>query len=562
MTGANYLVEVLKKYGVTDAFGIPGGVILEMIYAMKDSESVTPHLSYHEQAAGFAASGYAQASGKLGVAYATRGPGFTNMVTAIADAYCDSIPVLFITSHVVKELNDKVRLTSNQEIDTCAMVQKVTKYAKRIDSATEFPETLEKACYEALTGRKGPVFLDIASSIWKSEILNSSVNETNKDAIDDAFDILNEIVVKIQQAKRPVVLIGDGINQSQTASFFKKFISNNPLPVISSRYAHNVIADSDYYFGYIGGYGVRYANFILSKADLILSLGNRLNFPINSESYHNIPHQAKIIRIDADESELSRIIPNSQSYISQLENLLPIWAERSVYVGDHTDWIKVCQAIREDLWEEDVNVVVKFIDSILLSLPSDCSVISDVGNHEFWVSRACVHSMKNGNILYSKSFATLGSAMVKAIGAFYATKHPVVCFIGDQGFQMNSQELLYISQHKLPILIVILNNSVSGMIRDKEKTEYKACYVHSTKESEYQIPDITVLAQAYNIDYCEYDTKNGNHSLSVGKIDRPCILNLNIDEDLSLEPSLPRGRKPHAMVPDLDPIRFKQLNEL
>lgn len=561
MTGAKYLVEVLKKYGVSDAFGIPGGVILEMIYALKDSGSITPHLSYHEQAAGFAASGFAQASGKLGVAYATRGPGFTNMVTAIADAYCDSIPVLFITSHVGKELNDRVRLTSNQEIDACAMVQKVTKYAKRIDSATEFPEALEKACYEALNGRKGSVFIDVASYIWKSEVAIPDEKGSKKELI-NALDILNDIAVEIKQAKRPVVLIGDGINQSLTTSSFKKFISNNPLPVISSRYAHNVIADSDYYFGYIGGFGVRYANFILSKADLILSLGNRLNFPLNSESYHNIPHQAKIIRIDVDESELSREIPNSQSYISYLEDLLPIWAEQSVDFGDHNEWIKVCQAIREDLWDEDVNAVVRSIDLILSSLPSDCSIISDVGNHEFWVSRACAHSKQNGIVLYSKSFATLGSAMVKAIGTYYATRKPVVCFIGDQGFQMNSQELLYISQHKLPILVVVMNNSVSGMIRDKEKTGYEGRYVHSTKESEYMIPDIAGLCQAYNIDYCEFDTRNDSYSLSVNEIDMPCILNLLIDEDLSLEPSLPRGREPQAMIPDLEIKRYEYLDNL
>jgi len=561
MTGAKYLVEVLKKYGVTDAFGIPGGVILEMIYALKGSGSIMPHLNYHEQAAGFAASGYAQASGKLGVAYATRGPGFTNMVTVIADAYCDSIPVLFITSHTGKELNDRVRLTSNQEIDTCTMVQKVTKYAKRIDSATEFPEALEKACYEALNGRKGPVFIDVASYIWKSDVTFPNEKESKQET-ENVLDILREISIEIQRANRPVVLIGDGINQSQTVLFFKKFISNNSLPVLSSRYAHNVIADSGNYFGYIGGFGIRYANFILSKADLILSLGNRLNFPLNSESYHNIPNQAKIIRIDVDESELDREIPNSQSYISHLEDLLPIWAEQSIDFGNHTGWIKVCQTIREDLWDEDVNVVVKSIDSILASLPSDSSVISDVGNHEFWVSRACAHSKKNGIILYSKSFATLGSAMVKAIGAYYATRKPVVCFIGDQGFQMNSQELLYISQHKLPILVVVMNNSVSGMIRDKEKTGYNGRYIHSTKESEYLIPDIAGLCQAYNMDYCEFDSRCGNYLLSVNNIDCPCILNLLVDEDLTLEPSLPRGREPQAMVPNLYPIRYNKLNEL
>ena len=170
MTGAQYLVEVLKRYEATDAFGIPGGVILEMIYALNDSGAITPHLSYHEQAAGFAALGYAQASGKLGVAYATRGPGFTNLVTPIADAYCDSVPVLFITSHVGKTLSPKIRLTNNQEIDTCAMVKDVTKFSKRVDSPNEFAEIIEEACYLATEGRKGPVFVDVASSVWKAEV--------------------------------------------------------------------------------------------------------------------------------------------------------------------------------------------------------------------------------------------------------------------------------------------------------------------------------------------------------------------------------------------------------
>lgn len=562
MTGAQYLVEVLKRYGVTDAFGIPGGVILEMIYALNNSESITPHLSYHEQAAGFAAVGYAQVSGKLGVAYATRGPGFTNLVTAIADAYCDSIPVLFITSHVGKELNEKVRLTYNQEIDTCSMVQKVTKYAERIDSVEKFPNILEKACFEALNDRKGPVFLDVASSIWKSEV------DLPKESISSSGDInalyiIDEIVKEIRDAKRPVVLIGDGINQSGLRTEFEKFIANNPLPVISSRYAHNIIADSDNYFGYIGGFGVRYANFILSKVDLILSLGNRLNFPLTSESYHNIPNQARIIRIDIDKGELSRHIPNAISYHARLEDILPVWAEKKYDMGDHSEWMNVCKTIRQELWDEDVNVVVKSIDSIFESLPKDCSAISDVGNHEFWVSRACAHSMRKGNLLYSKSFATLGSAMVKAIGAYYSTKKPVICFIGDQGFQMNIQELQYISQHKLPILVVILNNTVSGMIRDKEKTGYKGLYVHSTKESHYMIPDIAKLAQAYEIDCYEYDTcQIEDLALFVKDNKWPCILNLLIDENLSLEPSLPRGREPQTMVPDLDSIRYQKLNEL
>lgn len=562
MTGAQYLVEVLKKYKVTDAFGIPGGVILEMIYALNNSGSITPHLSYHEQAAGFAAVGYAQASGKLGVAYATRGPGFTNLVTAIADAYCDSVPVLFITSHVGKTLSPEIRLTNNQEIDTCAMVKDVTKFAKRVDTPDEFAEIIEEACYLATEGRKGPVFIDVASSVWKFEVSAKVLSETRlqEEKIDSSF--LNTLSESIITSKRPVILIGDGINQTKTGESLLSFVEKCKIPVISSRYATNVIADSPYYYGYIGGFGVRYANFILSKTDLIVSLGNRLNFPMTSESYHNIPYQAKIIRFDVDKGELSKEIPQSLSYHVDLTTALPILAEHEADYGNHAEWLSVCDTIKKDLWDEDVNEVVKAIDTILANTSEDATIVSDVGNHEFWVSRACAHSNRKGNLLYSKSFATLGSAMVKAIGAYYATKKPVVCFIGDQGFQMNMQELQYISQHQLPILVVILNNQVSGMIRDKEITGYKGKFLHSTSSSGYQIPNLKEIAVLYHLEYAEVDTRSENDKTVNLGVNAPGILNLLINENLSLEPSLPRGRQPQDLVPELDKARYDYLNAL
>lgn len=562
MTGAQYLVEVLKKYEVTDAFGIPGGVILEMIYALNNSEGITPHLSYHEQAAGFAAVGYAQASGKLGVAYVTRGPGFTNLVTPIADAYCDSVPVLFITSHVGKTLNSEIRLSINQEIDTCAMVKDVTKFSKRVNSPDEFADIIEEACYLATEGRKGPVFIDVISSVWKAEVSDKEISYTGpqEEKIDASF--IDVVSKSIRTAKRPVILIGDGINQTKTSDTFQNFVEQCKIPVISSRYGTNVIADSPYYYGYIGGFGVRYANFILSKTDLIVSLGNRLNFPMSSESYHNIPNQAKIIRIDIDKGELGKEIPNSLSYNVDLKTVLPALAGHEADYGNHAKWLSVCDAIKKNLWDEDVNEVVKAIDLILTNTPEGATIVSDVGNHEFWVSRACAHSKRKGNLLYSKSFATLGCAMVKAIGAYYATNKTVICFIGDQGFQMNIQELQYISQHQLPIFIVILNNKVSGMIRDKEITGYNAKFLHSTSGSGYQIPNLKEVAVLYHMEYTELDTRSINEDAISLDFNTPRILNLLINENLSLEPSLPRGHQPQDMVPVLEKTRYDYLNAL
>ena len=168
MKVSDYIVDYLIRQHVTDAFGVPGGVVLELIYAMDARKGeLTPRLSYREQAAGFAACGYAHASGHLGVAYATRGPGFTNLISAMADAYCDSLPVLFITGHSAASLVDEMRVMDDQEMDTVSMVRNITKYASRIDDVCQIEEALEKACHEALNGRKGSIFLVIATSVMK-----------------------------------------------------------------------------------------------------------------------------------------------------------------------------------------------------------------------------------------------------------------------------------------------------------------------------------------------------------------------------------------------------------
>lgn len=558
MTVSEYLVDCLIRYKVTDTFGLPGGVILDFMYAMKAREGeIKPHLSYHEQAAAFAAVGYAQACGNLGVAYATRGPGFTNMVTAIADAYCDSVPTLFITSHAA-DLNPAMRLSANQEIDTCAMVEKVTKFCKRIDTVEEVIAVIEQACHLATTGRKGPVFLDIASKLWKKDVSGAtSLMEDCKAENIDYTSIISDISLLAKQASRPVILIGDGINQNNVVEQFNIFADKARIPVISSRYAHNVMGNSTLYYGYIGGFGVRYANFILSKADLIISLGNRLNFPLKSETYSNIPNQAKIVRFEIDEGELTKKIPNALTYKVDNKELLQVLASSDIDFGEHSSWISVCDEIRKDLWDEDVDNTVSAIECIMNAIP-DAALLNDVGVNEFWVSRACAHSMRAGNILYSKSFATLGSSMVKAVGAYYATTRPVLCYIGDQGFQMNSQELHYIAQHQLPIIIVVLNNSVSGMIRDKEVTAYSKT-LHSTSADEYQIPNLKMLAEAYGLAYQELDAE----TLSDFIIDNiPTIINLRIDSELRLKPTLPRGHKPQDMVPALEEGRYKRLNSL
>ena len=556
MNVSEYIAQYLQKQGVTDAFGIPGGVILELMYAFDATEGITPHLSFHEQCAGFAACGYAQVGGKLGVAYATKGPGFTNMLTAMADAYYDSIPVLFITAHSAATLPEGCRLVADQDMDTCGMVRNITKYAKRIDDIEDISLCLEKACQIAKDGRKGPVFLDIAASLFKKEMISSASVYHQGEHI-DTERYVSLICSEIKSAKRPVILLGDGINQSATNDAINRFIEKAGVPVLSSRYCHNIVRNQEYYYGYVGSHGIRYANFILSKADLVVSLGNRLYFPSHSLSYSKIIEHAKFLRFDIDDGELNKHPQMLAGKQVDMASLVPALAMTDTDCGNHKEWLEVCKTLKFQLKDEDVNETVLLLSKLLKTLPKDCIIVNDVGNNEFWMSKACVYAGIANRTLYSKSFGALGNALGKAIGAYYAMKKPVVAFVGDQGVQMNIQELQYISQHHLPIAIVLLNNSSSGMIKDREAIAGYGYSLHTTEESGYGTPKFSIVAEAYRMVYLRIDEY---HSFPI--IDKPLFLELSISENQTLTPSLPRGRDIQDLEPRINKELYNRLNKL
>lgn len=556
MKVSDYIVDYLIRQHVTDAFGVPGGVVLELIYAMDARKGeLTPHLSYHEQAAGFAACGYAQASGHLGVAYATRGPGFTNLISAMADAYCDSLPVLFITGHSAAFLVDGMRVMDDQEMDTISMVRNITKYAARIDDVRHIEETLERACHEALNGRKGPVFLDIATSVMKKDI-EPSIHFYDDLLFENIQEVCKDIQRSIREANRPVILVGDGVNQAQLQHEFKSLVEEARIPVISSRFSHDVMGGSEYYFGYVGSHGIRTANFVLSKADLIVAMGNRMHYPVKSESFGAVTSKARVIRLEVDSTEFNREVPNATNYNTDVAEVVRTLNAVSSDYGSHEEWLEVCNQLRDELKNEDVNSCVESIVSILERVPSDAWIVNDVGNNEFYVSRASVLAGLDNRVLYSKSFGALGCGIGKAIGTYYATHKPIVCFVGDQGLQMNIQELQFIAQHRLPIAVVLLNNQASGMIKDRETIAYKGYYVHTTKESGYGNPDFKTITLAYGIDYCVLD------DLKSLQIEHPLFVEVSVDENLTLLPNLPKGAACQDLYPQLEKTKYEYLNSL
>lgn len=560
----DWIVECLINNGVTDVFGIPGVVVMDFLYAVDRKKSqITPHLNYHEQGAAFAAVGYAQSTGKLGVAYSTRGPGFTNMLTAIADAYYDSIPTLFITAHSTLGLEPDMRVMNNQEIDTVALAKSITKKAVRIDDLDILQDEIIDAIRLATTGRRGPVFIDIYNALFSKEMKERRyVAENNITENGDIVEMIKTVENYLLKAKRPVLLIGNGVRGKDNATLVDELATNWKVPILSSRGAQDIVPNSKMYYGFIGSRATRESNFILSKADLVIAIGNRMAFPIKSKSFSQIVENSYTIRIDADASECNRIIPNSKYFIIDTETAIKALLDEKITYNSSDEWINVCNELKTVLNQWDKNLVISNVMETIDSLNSESTLVCDVGNHSFWITTAYAYSKASNRIMYSGSFGTLGSALPKAIGAYYATRKPVICFTGDQGVQFNIQELQYISMHRLPVIIVILNNFSSGMIMEREIKRYGEHLVHTTLDSGYGFPDFEKVAKCYEISYMRVDCKKEVKFDKNCVRTEPIIIEFMIDRNTELAPSLPIGRPCQDLAPELDRELYEKLDRL
>ena len=562
MKVSDYLVDILVRYGVTDVFGIPGGVVLEFLYSIeKKSPSINPRLSFHEQGATFSAAGYAQVSGKLGVAYATRGPGITNTITAVADAFYDSIPLLIITAHSYNGVKTNRRIDENQELNTEMIFSKITKYFARVETIEEALIEIEKACYIATSDRKGPVVLDFNRALFQEEFNYKETNNFLKSIDNKEIDVLRIINDAIKNSNRPIILIGDGIHQSNSEYEILNLVNKLQIPVLSSRYSQDVMPHSDLFFGYIGSHGLRYSNFILDKADLIIVFGNLLSFPVTSKTFRKILDNKRIIRFEIDEEEFKRDIPSVESYNCDIKNVFSILLENELNIVNNIEWISVCKKLKNELNNYDVIEPVYDISKILKGLPSKSTIVSDVGNNEFWLCRAYAFSNVNHRVIYSKSFGAMGCSIPIAIGVYYKTKLPVISFNGDQGIQMNIQELQFISENKLPIIIVILNNSSSGMIKTRQIKGFNSKFLHTTLDSGYSLPSFEKIAYGYNIKFSHYSDIEDFEKFFLN-IKEPYIIELSINPEFDLEPSIKAGDDCQNMFPYLDNEIYNELNKL
>ena len=550
---SDFLIDLLRDNSVHDVFGLPGGVILDFLESV--DRSLNARLVFHEQSAVFSAIGYARGNGSLGVAYATRGPGVTNTLTSVADAYYDSVPVLIITGHSGALPKEGMRTLSDQEIDIVSIFSPVTKEAVRVDTVDQFVAELPRLIELAKSGRPGPVLVDVKSSIWNQFVPENSVNQEvgsfNVSPTDVVIRAMKEALIA---SKRPVLLLGDGFRgKPDSIASFCRFSSSYHIPILTGRFSQDLFKSCSSYSGYIGSHGLRSGNYILSKSDLLIVVGNRMHYPTGSQSWSPIMEGKNILWIDIDESEFLREVGTSACYTCSLEtvashiNLLHFDKPLS------DDWIKVCQKINDVLRCYDREQPIKYIEDIISSTENVRSIVCDVGNHEFWVARAYFEVEISTPLIFSKSFGAMGSAIGKAIGLAHSGGGPVLCFVGDQGLMMNIQELHYIYQHELPIKIILMNNFSSGMIRSRQLDSGRRV-LQTTIDTGYSVPDFVSLANAFGL-----KTLSGDPMLSLSSevkaallSDKPSFIHLTFPDDFVGRPHLPVGFSPTRMEPKVE----------
>ncbi len=532
MKAADYIVEFFVRQGIRDFFGYQGTMIAHLIDSIGKNKNARNHSCYNEQGAAFAGCGYAKASGQCAVVYATSGPGAINLLSGVADAYYDSVPVVFLTGQLnTYEYTDVATLRQQgfQETNIVAMASPITKYAVQVRDKNRLPQVLRTAFRIAREGRRGPVLIDLPMNIQREEIelppdayeisMPQGTHEADSaaDFVPGGCDVYSEVYEKLCLARRPVLLIGNGFARDyEFRETLLELIDWLRIPVVTSLPARDLLpADHPLNFGYLGAaYGHRYANIIVDrKADFLLSLGCSLCPRQTGQKTEKFAAGAEIVRIDLDASELMRgvhadeikICADARDFVrfALKRKSKSAHEERPLVDSARGEWLLKCRKWRDELRRFDVGSEGRApnlaIEKIGAKIPTPCVICSDVGQHQLWMAQS--FPVKLGQrMLFSGGHGAMGFALPAAIGAHYATGMPSVCFCGDGGFQMNIQELQWVAREHLPVLIVILNNHSLGLIRQQQDDFFDSKYFGAASRYGYETPNFCRIGTAYGIE--------------------------------------------------------------
>jgi len=557
---ANYIYDTLK---IPEVFMLTGGGAMFLNDGVAKHDKLEVICNHHEQACAMGAVAYSKYTNKIGVAYVTTGCGGTNAITGVLDAWQDSTQCFFISGQVKKKetcynTDLPLRQFGVQEADIVAIVKSITKYSVMINEPNEIAYHLEKATYLAKSGRPGPVWIDVpldvqGAIIETDDLKHFDSSELKRDYEEniDNQDI-NDIVSILKDAKRPMILAGNGIRLSDTVEEFNEFATKFNLPITTSYLAIDLInTDDKKFIGRLGTKGDRAGNFAIQNADVVLVLGSRLSVALTGFEYDLFMRDAKVIVVDIDSKEHQKNTVKIDKFINcNLQSFFKEINSQSIQL-DTYEWIEkcnqwknkwpVCEARYEN--EDKINKYT-FIDYLCKYLKSDTAVVSDAGS-SYYVTSQALRIKDKQRYITSGAQADMGFTLPAAIGTCFAKKGEVVGITGDGSFQMNIQELQTMVHYKLPLKLFVWNNNGYLSIRATQRKFFDGRAIGTDKDSGISFPEVQNIATAYGIPYFKASTVSelDNTLESVMNIEGPVICEIMCPENQEIIPATASMRK-------------------
>ena len=556
MRAVDAIMECLKAEGVDTVFGIPGGANLPTYDALYDA-GIRHILCRHEQGAGHAAEGYAKASGKVGVALATSGPGATNLVTAIADAVMDSVPTVFITGQVRTDL---IGTDGFQEADVTGITMPIVKHSLMIQDPRQIPSAIHEAFHIARTGRPGPVLIDLPQDLSRADIVYEPVDDVRLPGYQPTTEgnakQIRLAAKALANSRRPVIYAGGGVINADAAAELTELVRSDNFPITCTLMGLGAYpAPDERWLGMLGMHGTRTANYAMDEADLIVAIGARFDDRITGKLSEFAP-RAKFVHIDVDPAEISKNVPAHIPIVGDAKKILPKLTRE--YRALETDksrlegwWqrIKGWQDKHPLAYEDSTDSEIKpqyMVEAMYEATGGDAIITSDVGQHQMWAAQY-YHFAKPRRWLNSGGLGTMGVGLPFALGAQVACPDvPVVCLAGDGSLQMNSQELATAVADNIPVKIFLMNNFFFGMVRQWQELFWDGRYSAVHQKG----PDWVKLAEAYGATGMRATEKETlvEQMREAIATPGPVLLDVHVTKEENCYPMIPAGQAARDMV--------------
>ena len=546
LTGAQVVIECLVEQGVDTVFGYPGGAILNIYDELYKNKNRIRHiLTAHEQGASHAADGYARSTGKVGVCFATSGPGATNLVTGLATAHMDSSPVVAITCNVGVNLLGR---DSFQEIDISGITMPITKHNYIVKSVDELADIIREAFVIANSGRKGPVLIDIPKNV------TAEMTEYKKMVVPPAYpkevpvaseEDIEKAAKMIHESSRPMLVVGGGVISADASDELKEFAERLSAPVSVTFMGTGAFpANHKLYTGMLGMHGTKASNIGVTKSDLVIAIGARFSDRVTSNA-SSFATSSSILHIDVDAAEINKNIQSDYFVIGDAKDILRRLTEK-LNLGDHSKWCEEVLNLKKEFPSMDQNNPNLNPEFILKKVneytEEDVILTTEVGQHQMWTQQFYPFT-KPRTFISSGGLGTMGFGTGAAIGcAIGNPDKQVVAIAGDGSFRMNCNELATISEYHIPVVIVIVDNGVLGMVRQWQTLFYEKHYSETTLTS--RGPNFKKLAEAYGIDGYEVFTKEEYENAIKTALSKkePAVIDAHICEDDFVLPMVAPGK--------------------